>query len=130
MAEFGSWEHREGMDAWLDEARTERGVVPFCSFCGSVHPGKFLELLGQGWALELTAKNYKAYLHEVHFGPMRTAEPGEELPITSSKMGKFYYQHFTEEQQQNFVDLYNSGGVRFIGPGRFQALPFFMRVES
>lgn len=131
MADFGPWEHREGMDTWVDTPFvSENRVAPVCSFCGSLHPGKFLELAARGWRVEPTDKPYKAYLHEVHFGPMKTAVPGESLPPVSSKTAKFYYQHFTQEQKRNFISLYNEGTLALTAPGHFYVLPFFMRVDQ
>lgn len=33
-----------------------------CTYCGSLHPGRFLQLLGEGWIVGPTDKSYKAYL--------------------------------------------------------------------
>lgn len=65
MAEYGPWEHAEGLDSWT----TGHGVVGqdaaglSCSFCGSLDPDRFMELVREGWVVGPTDKNYKAYLH-------------------------------------------------------------------
>lgn len=33
-----------------------------CSFCGSLHPDRFMELVHEGWSVGPTDKGYKAYL--------------------------------------------------------------------
>jgi hypothetical protein len=55
-----------GPDRWrntpaLVDASAAAG--PTCSYCGSLEPGRFLDLIEAGWLLEATAKDYKAYLH-------------------------------------------------------------------
>jgi hypothetical protein len=127
MQEMGPWEHGEGLDSWREDGRREVEAGTFCSFCGSLHPEKFLELIAEGWVVEPTDKNYKAHLGRVRSAEERTAEPGEALPPIASR-AKFYYQHFTEDQQQRFVDLYNSSAMRIGRPGYFYVLPFFMRI--
>lgn len=66
MLEMGPWKYEEGLDQW----ERDHGLVGFqerelsCSFCGSLHPDRFMELLEQGWVVGPTDKNYKAYLSE------------------------------------------------------------------
>jgi len=125
MHEMGPWSRAEGQDSWSDAPRREGEVTPFCSFCGSLHPGKFLSLIADGWAIGPTDKNYKAYLHQV------LAMPANGHPLSSAAApmrSKFYFQHLSDEQQQQFVDLYNRGLIRFTEPGHFYVLPFFMRI--
>jgi hypothetical protein len=40
----------------------EEPAGPACSFCGSLHPGSFMELIRAGWIVEPTDKAYKVYL--------------------------------------------------------------------
>lgn len=128
MHEMGPWSRDEGQDTWSEAPRRPGEVVPFCSFCGSLHPGKFLELVAQGWTVEPTDKNYKAYLSQS--ASMRDqAAPGQALPSADAyRRSKFYYQHLSDAQQQQFVDLYNRGSMRLAVPGHFYVLPFFMRI--
>lgn len=130
MTEPGPWEQREGMDEWLERPHNASGVAPVCSFCGSLHPGKFLELAARGWMVEPTDKRYKAYLHQVLQGPERTSASGEPLPPLLTKSAKFYYQHLTVEQQQHFIDLYNAGTMHLTSPGDFYVPPFFMVFDQ
>lgn len=43
---------------------------------------------------------------------------------------KFYFQHFSEEQQRRFVDLFNAKRLRFASGDGLYVLPFFMRKAS
>ena len=42
------------------------------------------------------------------------------------KFGKFYFQHFNEEERRRFFDLYISKKMKIGVPGYFYVLPFFM----
>ena len=127
MKEMGPWEREENLDAWR-----ESGRVPglSCSFCGSLHPERFLELITEGWVVEPTDKTYKAYLGHAPATEERSVMPGEPLPPVAGGRAKFYYQHFSDEQQQYFIDLYNSRQMHIANPGYFYVLPFFLRVAT
>lgn len=73
-----------------------------CSYCGSMHPDRFMELVRAGSVLGTTSKSYKVYVEN----------------------GKFYFQHLSHEQRQEFVDLYNARKVNTDFP--FNPYPFFM----
>jgi hypothetical protein len=118
MREMGPWDRSEGQDEWREEPRRSGEAVPYCSFCGSLHPGRFLKLVAEGWSVGPTDKNYKAYLH-----PPRS-EPDGAAQIQA----KFYYQHLSGAQQQQFIDLYNRQVMQISYPGHFYVLPFFMRI--
>lgn len=65
MSDPGPWPQTEGLDRWEQRATGMGGQEPAglsCSFCGSLHPDRFMELLEQGWILGPTDKSYKAYL--------------------------------------------------------------------
>lgn len=102
----------EKPDTWREDGT--------CSYCGSMHPGEFIRRLGVG-DIELgpTDKNYKVYVKNVG---------GEPAPM------KFYFQHLSREQRQEFVDLFNlrsgSAGVKLGYPGYFYRLPFFMTLAE
>jgi hypothetical protein len=109
MAEVGPWEHTESLDRW----QTRSGDVGLsCSFCGSLHPDRFLELIHEGWVVGPTDKAYKAYL---------------EAPEAdgSGKRAKFYFLHLSQEQQDQFVELYNSRQMQIGYPGHFYVPPYF-----
>lgn len=135
MNEMGPWEHEEGQDSWREDDRDPEGVGhpnpgPCCSFCGSLHPEKFLELIADGWTVEPTDKTYKAYLPLTLDRPRSDVDP--EAPLSVAFFGgraKFYYQHFTEEQMQRFVDLYDDNTMRLGRPGYFYRMPFFMAAD-
>lgn len=54
-----------GPDRW----ETGRGIVGqdkvglSCSYCGSLHPDRFMELVREGWIVGPTDKSYKVYLN-------------------------------------------------------------------
>lgn len=62
LHEMGPWPKDEHLDTWIEGHG--RGVDPCCSFCGSLHPEKFLVLVEQGWIVGPTDKAYKAYLSQ------------------------------------------------------------------
>lgn len=165
MQEYGPWPHDEGQDSWT----TGHGVVGqdavglSCSFCGSLHPDRFMELVREGWIVGPTDKNYKAYLSrpltdeekadrkarwlngftaeeiqaaaadrgetpEHHRATLEAAYESQVAPLGGgSNEAKFYFQHLSEDQCREFVDLVNSGGMTVGYPGRFYQLPFFMQ---
>jgi hypothetical protein len=109
MAEVGPWEHTEGLDRW----ETRSGDVGLaCSFCGSLHPDRFLQLVREGWVVGPTDKAYKAYLE---------APEGDG----SGKRAKFYFLHLSTQQQDEFVELHNSHQMQVGYPGHFYVPPYF-----
>lgn len=46
----------------------------------------------------------------------------------ASSVGKFYYQHLSDEQRARFIELVNDGTMKIGYPGHFYVLPFFCRV--
>lgn len=81
-----------------------------CSYCGSAHPEDVLAAMSNGAPVIPTDKNYKIY-----FGDDRR---------------KFYFQHFSEEQQRQFIDLYNEKRLNVGTPGYFYVLPFFCSLPA
>lgn len=129
MLEMGSWDRSEGSDEWLARPTQAGGAAPVCSFCGSLHPGRFLELVASGWSVGPTDKNYKAYLHPADPEDAVPPELGRTIPeVTHQVQSKFYYLHLSPTQQRQFIDLYNQGQMRISIPGHFYVLPFFMRI--
>jgi len=51
-------------------------------------------------------------------------------PTRPTTEGKFYFQHLSEEQQHEFIDLLNAKALTIGYPGRFYRLPFFIQVGS
>lgn len=73
----------------------------------------FLQLVRQGVEIGPTDKNYKVYV--------RT----QNMPN-----GKFYFQHLSAEQRNEFIELVNTN-TAFVGyPGHFYVTPYFMRVAE
>lgn len=159
-----------------DEWREDRGLAGqnriglSCSYCGSLHPDRFMELIGEGWVVGPTDKNYKAYL-----GKPLTAEDiadrkaqwlaaGNGVPLAIRDLGardgkdaaqieadleeewnarhlpllrdgcgqeaKFYYQHLSEAQRGEFIELYNARRMTVGYPGHLYVLPFFCRRDA
>lgn len=88
-------------DCW-----TERDT---CSWCGSLHPDLFMERVRAGDQLGPTDKNYKVYIGSTE---------------------KFYFQHLSEEQMKELIDLLNARKLNIGYPGHFYRLPYFMRVND
>lgn len=83
-----------------------------CSYCGSISPEEFWRRAAAGRQLTPTDKNYKVYV------------AGETL-----HKSKFYFQHFTADDQQKFVRVLRGEEpfqFEFAYPGHFYQLPFFV----
>lgn len=128
MGEFGPWEHQDNLDRWEDD--TDAPGIQRCSFCGSMKPEHFLAQLRAGAEIEPTDKEYKAYVHfDTGAFPVTVTEQREGGSLTHISGGvrhlKFYYQHLSKAQRQEFIDLYNSGAMKIAYPGHFYVRPFF-----
>ena len=169
MSDWGPWKREEDLDTWDQRGGVigQEKIGAGCSFCGSLHPDRFMELVREGWIVGPTDKGYKAYL-----GKPRTEEDiaarkakwmeakngiaqairdlgakdgktpeqitadleehwtTRELPLIADGCGqeaKFYYQHLSEAQRAEFIELVNAGRMRTGYPGYFYRLPFFCR---
>ena len=98
MTDFGPWERAEGLDTVTTDDR--------CSFCGSLTGEAFMARVRAGDTVGPTDKNYKAYLDD--------------------PWAKVYFQHLSEAQRREFVDLLNARRVAVGYPGHFYVLPFFI----
>lgn len=115
----GSMEKAELPDHYRNASDGER-----CSYCGSVSGDAFMAFVRAGGEVGPTDKNYKAYLHDTK------DDSGLTVRIKAPGM-KFYFQHLSEEQKMEFIDLLNAGKVRVGYPGHFYRLPYFcQRVEK
>lgn len=76
-----------------------------CSYCGSLLPDEFMHRARLGTELEPTDKNYKVYLGDGR---------------------KFYFQHLSEAQKQEFFQLFSAKKLTVGHPGHFYVLPFFI----
>lgn len=168
MAEYGPWEHAEGLDSWT----TGHGVTGqdaiglSCSFCGSLNPDRFMELVRQGWIVGPTDKSYKAYLDRpatdeekraskerwlasnIGQALKRAADAEGKTPEQAAEeldrayqvenptvdcagtVAKFYYQHLSAEQQDEFIALHNERRMNVGYPGRLYVPPFFAAPSS
>lgn len=167
LTEPGPWEREEGKDRWLKRGGLtgQDAVGESCSFCGSLHPDRFMELVREGWVVIPTDKSYKAYLgravtaeevaaakarwmetpvaEAVRAQAARDGKNPEEVtavldetwqtvgaPFTEnshSQEAKFYYKHLSEDQQREFIALYNSHVMQLGYPGSFYRMPFFCK---
>lgn len=87
-----------------------------CSFCGSMNPDSLMKRLEEE-TVELTPtdKNYKVYVKNAGGTPIEAI--------------KFYFQHFSVEQRQRFVELLNEKKVKLAFPGHFYVPPFFVAFK-
>lgn len=51
------WEYGHGLVG-------QAGIGASCSYCGSLHPDRFMDMVERGWWVDPTDKSYKAYLAE------------------------------------------------------------------
>jgi len=143
----------EPPDSWQVRNDSEgRGLgngLVCCSYCGSLRPEDFMEMIRRGYYVAPTDKNYKvyvgrpltdeereAYKQMPHIKELLDAGVSEsELTIPQHRdEAKFYFQHLSEEQKREFVDRYNARnkqsypeyGMKLAYPGHFYRLPFFM----
>ncbi len=88
MTEVGPWDRKEDLDTW-----EMRGKDKCCSFCGSLHPDRVLELVREHGIsiIGTTTKGYKWYVHQPN------------VPNASFGGIKYYRQHDTQE----FLDELN-----------------------
>jgi hypothetical protein len=172
---MAGYPYAEGM-AGPDEWRTDRAgligqgsVGSSCSYCGSLHPDRFMELVREGWIVGPTDKSYKAYLGRPVTDEDRTrikaawhAEPGgiaetvramgvkdgktaeqvdadiailwrRQEQATAGSCGqeaKFYFQHLSDDQKREFVDLLSANAMQVGYPGYFYSPPFFMTYAA
>jgi hypothetical protein len=63
MEQIGTWERKENLDHW-----NLVGDDKVCSFCGSMHPDRVLELVKSLGIqiLEASTKSYKIYIHRAN----------------------------------------------------------------
>lgn len=81
----------------------------------------------QGYT-EVTAEN----IDTIPNWPMRPkigdyVQVGVESSMTT---GKFYFEHFSEEDKHRFIQLLNDKKIQLESPGYFYRLPFFCRIED
>jgi hypothetical protein len=118
-----------------------------------MHPDDFMQAVRDGKEIGPTDKSYKAYVYEPltdeqkaqarrrsigsYVGTGMSEADATKLvdsePFIGSgaQIGKFYYQHLTDEQRHEFIRLLNERAVKIGYPGYFYVLPYFIqRAES
>jgi hypothetical protein len=118
-------------DHWLDDHT--------CSYCGSLKGEDLLARIRAGdILLGPTDKNYKVYVKNEGGQTFKQSyrNCGSECAGPEScthwvtrdmEQTKFYFHHLNEEQQDEFISLYNSKVMKLDYPGYFYNLPFFCR---
>lgn len=168
MTDWGPWERAENLDRWTTGhgLAGQDAVGKSCSFCGSLHPDRFLELVADGWIIEPTDKNYKAYLKQPYTDAEKSARKAtwlrsdavakatRELGTRDGKtaaqidadledawasglgqlsdgrtVAKFYFQHLSPAQRNEFIALYNDGRMKVSGGG-FYVAPYFTKPQE
>ena len=87
-----------------------------CSYCGGISGDLFMERLRkQDVVLGPTDKNYKVYV---------TNKGGDPIGI------KFYFQHLSDDQQTEFINLLNAGKIELDYPQHFYVLPYFICIKG
>lgn len=89
----------ENIDSWREDGT--------CTYCGSLNPAEFFKAIISGIEIGPTDKNYKCY-------------------VAGGK--KFYFQHLTKPQQEEFIRLLNAKQINIGYPSYFYALPYFCKV--
>lgn len=123
-----SWQNREGNKV--------------CNYCGSIQPAKVFEAIDAGMPIGTTDKSYKIYVDLPGDGKKRSRgsanypAPGyKKVPFkkewrepakpTTTFHGKFYFQHFSADDQKRFIDYMNNKKIKFAGDFGFYVMPFF-----
>jgi hypothetical protein len=108
---------RNNPDTWNIRRQMAGGVLAkHCSYCGSLHPDQFMLMAKDEWVLGPTDKATKVYVHGKGEGSGRMES-------------KFYFQHLSIEQRQEFVDMLNNDILAIGYPFEFYVPPFFVSYE-
>lgn len=110
MSDFGPWKREEGLDDFT-KGHGIIGQARGCTFCGSMAPDDFMEAVRTGAEIGPTDKTYKAYV--------------QGWKPNGTNGGKFYFQHLSQEQREEFITLLNAKTIHIGYPGHFYVLPFF-----
>jgi restriction system protein len=98
-------------DKWVHRGALEKQYDSYCSYCGSLNPDVFLELVEKGAQLVPTDKDYKAYIK------YKGAEP------------KFYFMHLDENGIRKYIELSEKKKINFSYPGFFYQKPYFLLLD-
>jgi len=137
---------RQGEDTWR-----EREGALHCSYCGSLPPARLFELIeSEAAQLGPTDKGYKLYVEEWgdkekpcwechgEGATHKTAANPEGVEcfvcfgakhIPTGPRHKFYFQHFSQEDRQRFIELHNNGKIDYGYPGYLYSRPYFTKSD-
>jgi hypothetical protein len=124
-----------GEDTWrpghsLSPADEPAG--PSCSYCGSLHPARFMELVHAGWVVGPTDKTYKAYLQV----PLTDEDKAtrrrqfDEGKVAQAIRGVGERDGKTPEQIQADLDAHWDATVAPIAEGRTVAKFYFQHLDE
>lgn len=93
MQDFGPWERKENIDGWIMV-----GDDKCCSFCGSMHPNRVIELIKLYGIeiIECSTKSYKWYVKQ------------KNVPNASYGGIKYYRFHDTPEFIKQYNEIINN----------------------
>ncbi len=138
----------------IENGMTEETVFQFknkprddtCNYCGSLMPDLLMERLEAGdVTIDPTDKTYKIYVLNDGGRPFRHAsridkpsKPGEVMKdpadqshwvweVKEDHFAKFYFQHLSDEQKNQFISLHNEKRLRLNHPGHFYTKPYFVQ---
>lgn len=105
-----------------------------CSYCGSLNPDDFMQALLNSDQLGPTDKSYKVYVGKEYTDEgaikhwlelMGFCDEHKDLVKPAHDYAKFYFQHLSDQQKYDFVDLLNLKLIKIGYPGYFYRLPYF-----
>lgn len=124
----------------------EREGYLVCNYCGSLKPETLFEFIDKNVLITPTDKSYKIYVdlpgdgkrvvmgtanHPVEGWKKRLFKKEWVLYGNRDKVhGKFYFQHLSEDQKRQFIQLMNEKKLNLAFPGHFYRLPFFVQREA
>lgn len=124
-----------GADTWTPGhslSQTDTPAGPGCSYCGSLHPARFMELLEQGWIVGPTDKTYKAYVMR----PLGEAEQAtrrqqfEDGKVAAAIRGVGERDGKTEDQIRADLDAHWAEMLAPITEGRTVAKFYFQHLDE
>lgn len=102
-----------------------------CTYCGSLHPGRLLQLLGEGWVIGPTDKGYKAYLHRPESAEEKAAN--KQRWMDTSAEAKAVRQVCARQQktaEETAAELEQFHAEVAISPGPTVAKVYFQHVVA
>lgn len=123
----------EPTDRWV----TGRGLVGqdqvglSCSFCGSLNPDRFLQLVRDRWVVEPTDKSYKAYLMRPYTADQAADEKRAWLATSAeAKAIRHLGEHDGKSSEQVTADLENEWAVTERASGVTAAKFYYQHLDD